>query len=451
MLEFLLTYKNLLLHILLSLSLSLLLTFIKIPIFFLYGLQTYIHPDNLGNGAGAAIRRPESSDSGTGLTSSLKKRNKNKEKFEFDEKNAQIFMLTLDDAHIQSRIYSNQYCSAFTLSFIAISSILLHNYLGYESARSGSLANGVFVPVILGFVAAFRLLILLSKVSFERSASRRSEKQLSFLFGILGLILGFMICFAFTPDFLDFKFDSIDGSGKFFIAVLMGCLAGFLFMPATKNARSFWLGTDQVRSNLDMITCGWLGRGILYANYLLILFSTVLWINPISAMLINKNINDGKGSQNAEILVGQVGFLSSDFAKIRFWCLLLSGILQLAALRPNLQMYLNEALLSWYQRLHTSKVPDLDYSRAKVFLHNHYLCLVVLQFLVPPVLLLLFLGLSQVDGNSLGNYRRVCNLLPCSSFVKEVAIFMAWWIVLIWSIYTSATVFMFRRGLLYLS
>ena len=60
-------------------------------------------------------------------------------------------------------------------------------------------------------------------------------------------------------------------------------------------------------------------------------------------------------------------------------------------------MYMNEALLSWYRRLHVSKVPDLDYSRAKMFLHNRYLCLVVLQFLGPPVLVLLFLGLSHID------------------------------------------------------
>jgi len=66
-------------------------------------------------------------------------------------------------------------------------------------------------------------------------------------------------------------------------------------------------------------------------------------------------------------------------------------------------MYMNEALLSWYRRLHVSKVPDLDYSRAKMFLHNRYLCLVVLQFLCPPVLALLFLGLSHIDdGVSFG-------------------------------------------------
>ncbi|KAH7537993.1 hypothetical protein FEM48_Zijuj03G0152100 [Ziziphus jujuba var. spinosa] len=228
-------------------------------------------------------------------------------------------------------------------------------------------------------------------------------------------------------------------------------------MPATKSARAFWLGTDQPRSNLAMISCGWFGRLTLYANYLVILFAAILWIKPLSEMLVNKNIADGKDVHldnkfgHLERLFGSVGILPSDFAKLRIWCLLLSGFLQLVALRPNLQMYLNEALLCWYQRLHASKVPDLEFSRAKVFLHNHFLCLVVLQFLAPPVLLLVFLGLSQLDGNSIEDYQLVCGLLPCSAFLKEVALFLAWWVVFIWAVYTSVTLLLFRRGNLYVS
>ncbi|KAF3433012.1 hypothetical protein FNV43_RR24114 [Rhamnella rubrinervis] len=460
MLPFLLTYRNLLLQASLSLSLTLLLTFLKVPVFFLYGLHTYIHPDNLGNGVKAAIRRPDS-DSASGLSSKtnaeLRKRTKTKDKFEFDESNAQIFRLRLDDAHLQSRIYFNEYRIVFTLSFVAISCILLHIYLNNVSEKSGFWVNGSFVPVLLGFVGVSKLLILLTKASFEKSASRRSEKQLSVIFGVLGALLGNIVCFTISPSILDFNFGQIDGSGRLSIAVLMGCVAGFLFMPAAKSARSFWLGTDQPRSNLAMISCGWYGRAILYANYLVILITTVLWINPLSGMLVNKNIDGGKGGTltnrigNSEQLFGNVGFWPSDFGKLRIWCLVLSGFLQVVALRPNLQMYLNESLLSWYQRLHASKVPDLEFSRAKVFLHNHFLCLVVLQFLAPPVMLLIFLGFSQLDGKSFENYQLVCGLLPCSAFVKEVALFLAWWVIFVWAVYTSGTLVLFRRCNLYVS
>ncbi|KAG5013322.1 hypothetical protein JHK86_025583 [Glycine max] len=87
----------------------------------------------------------------------------------------------------------------------------------------------------------------------------------------------------------------------------------------------------------------------------------------LAEIFVNKGNGVAKsGFGNAEKLVENVGFLPSDFGSFRKWCLLGSGLLQIVALRPNLQMYLNEALLSWYQRLHASKVPDLNYRKAKV-------------------------------------------------------------------------------------
>ena len=77
---------------------------------------------------------------------------------------------------------------------------------------------------------------------FEKSASIRSEKQLSAIIGVLGFLFGFLICSGVLSSVLDFDFGSIDGCGKFSLAVLMGCVLGFLYMPAGKNARSFWLG-----------------------------------------------------------------------------------------------------------------------------------------------------------------------------------------------------------------
>nr|XP_048335157.1 uncharacterized protein LOC112490692 [Ziziphus jujuba var. spinosa] len=233
---------------------------------------------------------------------------------------------------------------------MVISSLLLQKYLNGRSEESGSLANSGFIPILLRFVGVFKFLTLLAKVSFEKSASRRSEKQLSVLFGAMAAIAGNMVCFLISPSVLDFNFGKLDGFGRSSIAVLMGCLVGFLFMPATKSAKVFWLGTDQSRSNLAMISCGWFTRLILYANYLVILFTAILWIKPLSEMLVNKNTGDGKDVHlvnkvgHLERLFGSVGIVPSNFAKFRIWSLLLLGFLQLVALRPNLQMYWNKAL-----------------------------------------------------------------------------------------------------------
>ncbi|XP_058763782.1 uncharacterized protein LOC131637210 [Vicia villosa] len=456
MLEFVLFYKNPFLHASLSITLALTLTFFRIPILFLYALQTYIHPDSQpqSNGLKAAIRRP-GVDGYQPLSSKtsteLRKRSKAKDKVDFDESKAQIFRITLDQSHLQSRLYIDQYSVAFTVSFIALFSILLHRFLDCEEGN-GFLANGVFVPVLLSILSLYTWGMLFVKVTFERSASRRSEKQLSVVFGVLGVFLGLLFVPEVACLVLEFDFGvSVDGVWRVLLSVLMGSLASFLFIPAVRSARSFWLGTDQICCNLSMITCGFYNRAILYANQILLIFVAFLWITPLAESFVNKNYKGDSatgGVGNAERLVGNVGFMPSDFANFRRWCLLGSSLLQIVALRPNLQMYLNEALLSWYQRLHGSKVPDLDYSRAKMFLHNHYLCLVVLQFLGPPVLVLIFLGLSQIDGPSFGNFPLA---LPGSAFFKEAALFLAWWVTFLQAIYSSAILLLHRHCILYVS
>lgn len=334
--------------------------------------------------------------------------------------------------------------------------MLLYKYLGKSNSESesgsgsGVLANGNLIPIVFAIVSLCRVFASLARVSFEKSGSKRSEKQFSAIIGAFWFILGIVICFGLIPSIFDFDFSSVDVFWRILIAAFVGLLAGILYIPSGKNARSFWLGTDQIRSSLSIVSCGWFERGILYANYMLSVFTALLWINPFAEMLINKNIDDASNG-NAEYLAGNLGFSRSSFTNFRLLCLLLSGILQIAALRPNLQMFLNEAVLSWYQRLHASKVPDLDFSRAKVFLHNHFLCLALVQFFAPPLLVLIFLGLSQIDCSLFDKYVVFSGVVPCSVFVKEIALFMAWSIVFTSAVLTSASLVFYRRGTLYVS
>lgn len=319
---------------------------------------------------------------------------------------------------------------------------------------SGILVNGSLVPIVIGVLGLFRVLISLFRVSIERSAFRRSERQLGLVFGFLGFLLVLVICLGVYPWVLDFEFSSIDGFGISFIALLAGLITGFLYLAAGKNARAFWLGTDQIRCNLPIISCGWFAQMLFYANYLTLAFTSMLWIKPFAEIFVNKNIGAGRRAASGghrEKLVGNMGISEADFVNFRLLCLLFSGFLQVLSLRSNVQTYLNEAVLSWYQRLHSSMVPDLEYSRAKVFLHNHYLCLAVIQFLAPGALILLCLGLSQVDGGLFENFQVACGMLPCSAFVKEVAIFLAWWVACVWFVFTSAYLAFYRRGIMYVS
>ncbi|XP_073151775.1 uncharacterized protein [Henckelia pumila] len=419
--SFIFSTNNLILHTVFAVSLTLLLSFFKIPALLLHGLHTYIHPDDVnpgGNSGGlrAAIRRP-----GAIGSEQIKPRKKSKERFDFDESKAQIFRLQLNEGHLQSRIYFKEFYSVFNYTLISLLSLLLHRFLRVDK-DSGVVRNGNYNPDFIG--VGGRLIMV-----FE----------------------------VFPKWVLDFSFDSLDGFGKVLFAALMGFVVGILFIPALRNARAFWLGTDQIRCNLSIISCGLFSRMLLYANFILVFFTSLLWINPVAEFLVDSRMNSKNGSnitdKKGEVLnlVGCIGLSRSNFENLRLCCMLISGLLQILALRPNVQMFLNEAVFCWYQRLHGSKVPDLEYSRAKVFLHNHCLCLVVLQFFAPGAMVLLLLGLSPFDNNFLTDIHWPCNNSSCSVFVKEVALFMAWWIIFVWAVHCSVILALYRRGIFYVS
>ncbi|PWA98754.1 hypothetical protein CTI12_AA014990 [Artemisia annua] len=445
------TNYNLIIQTSISLILTLLFTLLNIPSFLLHGLHTYIHPDdvtsqnpNPNSNIKAAIRRPSDGE--------LKPRKKTKDKFEFDENKAQIFRLKLNHNHLQSRLYFDQLKGVFSFTIVACVSLLIHTIIPRSSNESiGVISNGTLIPILLGFLGFVRVLVSVTRVSMDSSGSKSSEMQLSVLVSVLGCLIVFLLVNEVFPNWVvDFEFRSLDGYAKICVSVFMGFLAGVLYVPAAKMARAYWLATDQIRCNLSMIYCGWLGRMLVYVTYLMTVFVSLLWISPFADLLVNRNVGVKKvGYTNR--LVGNVGMSRSDFEVFRLYCLLATGVLQMLSLRANLQMFLNESVLSWYQRLHASKVPDLTYSRRKVFLHNHYLCLAGIQFFAPSALVLLFLGLSRIDDNVLDHFPALCNLLPCSALVKEMGLFMSWWVVFVSGVFVSANLVLYRQGILYVS
>ncbi|XLT47375.1 hypothetical protein HN873_039979, partial [Arachis hypogaea] len=208
----------------------------------LYSPNLY-HPNAqpcTSDGLRATICRPSAPE---GPAPDLRKQPKNKDKLDFDEKNAQIFRLRLDHAHLQSRLYIDQYCVAFTVSFVTFSSLFLHTYLGSD-INSGFFVSGAFVPILLSSLSLY----------MWRSASKRSEKQLSVLFGVFEIFVGILGLDHTTSLLLDLHFVGLDGFWKVLLAAFMGFLSLVLFIPVARIAHSFWLGTNKIRCNLSMIT-----------------------------------------------------------------------------------------------------------------------------------------------------------------------------------------------------
>ncbi|KAG1360688.1 transmembrane protein [Cocos nucifera] len=422
------TPSHLLLHAAVSAAASLLATLLHLPSLLLHGLHTYIHPDSLGGGDGdgvrAAIRRPSDAPSSS---SDLRRRNRSKgHRPDFDESGAQLFRLRLADAHLRTRLYFPEYRTSFLSAAVALPNLALCSLLPRDPPASAA------IPALAALVAAAHLLLALAKLSLERSSSRRSEKELSVLSGFLGFLAALLIVFHLSPSVFDFDLGKSDAAiSKAAAAILAGCLSGILFIPAARAARAFWLGTDQLRWNLSVVSCSAPVQILLYAAVLSGAAVPLLWVNPVV------------------VPAGEVQSL--EFKEYRIWALMASAFSQLLVLRANLQMYLNEAVLCWYQRLHASRAPDMDYGRAKVFLHNHYLCLVALQFFAPPVLALVLLGLSQLRGNLFGGVLFLGSLVDCSDLLKEIALFIAWWIAFIWAILTMLKLALYRSGFLIVS
>ncbi|KAJ8497505.1 hypothetical protein OPV22_008057 [Ensete ventricosum] len=343
-----------------SAAAALLSTALRFPSLLLYGLHTYIHPDNPGgDGLRAVLRRP----SGPDAPPDPKRRPRSSSASQhrvpgFDDGNAQLLRLRLSDSQLRTRLLFPSFRAAFAASAVAFTDLaVLRLLLPSDPSPAATIVAAV------ALLAVAHLLLLLSKLSLERSASKRSEKELSFVAGFLGFLSALLIVFVLSPSLFDFELGGVDaGSTKATVSVLAGVLVGLLFVPASRAARAFWLGTDQLRWNLAVVSCGAFTQVLLYVAVLAAAAAPLLWVIPVAVV-----------PAGGELMV----------------------------LRPNVQMYLNEAVVSWYQRLHASRVPDMDYGRAKVFLHNHYLCLVVLHFFAPPVMTLLLIGLSQPRARTL--------------------------------------------------
>ncbi|CAN6484859.1 unnamed protein product [Victoria cruziana] len=542
-------YLNLAAYAALLLFTSFVALLSKLHVRILEGIHTYIHPESVGGGpqgnVRAAIRRPES-ERGPGLrgytsltktagsqiptnqkpavNGSNKRKDRGKENNGFDEANAQIFRLRLSEDHLRTRVYFAECKEAVLYSCLSFSCLVVHHFLPISGKSEGTspaqlLLEGSVVPTLLGVFSACKLSVLLAKISFERSASKRSEKQASVFCGVLGFMIVLVILSMKNPAIFysnfgpmeddaghDVNGDGIDngsriGFSKNLLAVYAGCISGFLHIPAIRAARSFWLGTDQLHWDLSVISCGKIARVFLYITLLMSIFTASLWTKPMVVVLANsepgmpvvversgplRSTEDGpitgytdilflrnqdgntKGSilventsklRNSEVekkyydesWVREMGMRPTTFEKFRLWCLLVSSVLQLLLLRRNVQMYLNEAVLSWYQRLHTSKVPDLDFSRAKLFLHNHYIYQVLLQFLIPPTLVLTFLGLSQATDGFLAVFPFIHSLMHDTSFFKEANLFMAWWSLFVWTFMTFLSIGLHRFGIVYVS
>ncbi|XP_048544281.1 LOW QUALITY PROTEIN: uncharacterized protein LOC125523273 [Triticum urartu] len=200
-----------------------------------------------------------------------------------------------------------------------------------------------------------------------------------------------------------------------------GSVASLAALPAWRFARAFWLGTDQPRTGLAVLASSAPARLLLHL-----------------AVLVS----------SAASILQCCGFVDGPELEVKL--LAAAAGLQLLASRAAVQMYLNEAVFCWYQRLHANRAPDTEYGRAKVFLHNHHLCAAATQFVAPPLLVLSLLALWWVQGkNFFEGVEGLDWLVGWSVAMKEAALLAARWVVAVWSAVTVGTLVGYKRGWLF--
>lgn len=91
---------------------------------------------------------------------------------------------------------------------MAPSCLLLQLFLS-SSKGYGILVNGLVVPILLGLNFVCKVLVLLAKTAFKRSASKRPKKQLNILLGFMGFLSVISIVLAIALSVFYFDFDSV--------------------------------------------------------------------------------------------------------------------------------------------------------------------------------------------------------------------------------------------------
>lgn len=302
-----------LLYAVAALALAAVAHLLHLPSLLLYALHTYIHPDAVPSSTPRAVLRPPGAAAGSGNPKQQRGGGGGGKAaaspFDEGSNSAQLYRLRLSHATLATRPRFADFHLALLLPLALLPPALLLP----ASAAGAAAPLAPLPPVVFLFVALLRLVMLPSP-------------RPAYLAAALGALL----------------VATLLSSSPF-----AGALASLAALPATRFARSFWLGTDQPRSGLAVLASSAPARLLLNL-----------------AVLVS----------SAASILQCCGFLDSPELEVKL--LAAAAGLQLLASRAAVQMYLNEAVFCWYQRLHVSRSPDTEYGRAKVFLHNHHLCAV---------------------------------------------------------------------------
>ncbi|RWW32303.1 hypothetical protein GW17_00003031, partial [Ensete ventricosum] len=150
-------------------------------------------------------------------------------------------------SHLRTRFLFPSFRAVFLVFVVALADLA---FVRIFSPSEPSLA--IAIDATVAVLAAADLFLFLSKLSLERSASKLTEKVLRFIAG--------------------------------FLAFPSALLISFFFVPVSRAARAFWPGTDQLRWNLPVVSCGPFTKVLLYVAVLAGAAAPPLWVIPVAVV-----------------------------------------------------------------------------------------------------------------------------------------------------------------------
>eukprot|EP00242_Pyramimonas_sp_CCMP2087_P002227 CAMPEP_0198230466 /NCGR_PEP_ID=MMETSP1445-20131203/114678_1 /TAXON_ID=36898 /ORGANISM="Pyramimonas sp., Strain CCMP2087" /LENGTH=435 /DNA_ID=CAMNT_0043911009 /DNA_START=177 /DNA_END=1484 /DNA_ORIENTATION=- len=362
----------------------------------------------------------------------------------------QLMLIPTAPEGLLQRVFFSEFDRlVFFVSVVAANLMLVQVlYLVQPEKRA---QNGGVVLTCFAVVAAATAVSSLYRTQSNRLLTPAFERTLGQLAGGGSALCSLVVLFAIPSEFLDFELEQATAAfnkslksmhaqvPEIPVALLMGTLpivagilGGVAVAPAVRAVRCYMLATSPPDWAEGQLTKSFMTKASFHLNMVVPLAVVVLWVRPLVEQPLELS---------AELMV-----------YLRAGATMLAGGLMLAMLRPQVQSFLDNGMVVWYENLHGTtttsnqeKEKQAQYVRMHLELNNTMLCKAALQMFAPGVILVSFAALIWQKGVMTNELPADTAFLPAILF-KSVFSFLAWWLCCMWTLASYTTLGMFRYG-----
>uniref|UniRef100_A0A6T7WIQ3 Transmembrane protein n=1 Tax=Pyramimonas obovata TaxID=1411642 RepID=A0A6T7WIQ3_9CHLO len=374
-----------------------------------------------------------------------------------DEPEEQLMLIPTSAEGLLSRAFFTDFDKLVFLVSVVVANLLLGQAL-YLIQTEKRAQDGGAVLTCFAIVAVITATFSLFSTQYNRFLTPQIERSMTYLVGGASFLCALLVLVSIPTEILDFeleeasaavslsmkrnvlgRFGIVDGTAEVPVAVLQlilpifaGFLGGAATAPAVRAVRCYALANSPPDWSEGHLSRGFFVKAAFHLNMVVPLAVVVLWVRP---------------------LVEEPLELSPDLVvTLRAGACMLAGLLMLGMLRPQVQTFLDNGMVVWYECIYgsaTTSSAEKEKLSTNVRLHlelnSTLLCKVALQMLGPAVILVSFATLIWHKGVMTQYLNTDFSFVP-PILVKGTASFLAWWFCCVWTVISYVTLGMFRYG-----